>query len=191
MAREAALAARDEVARKRTLAAFEALVDEDLLVRLKGAGQPARDARYAQTAQNEVIADIAEHLAEKYASVPAGGLDKDVTELLAEAGYDGPEAIRKAPDEELLAIKGIGSAKLQEIRETTGPHAPVEEESQEESDNPPPVLAAALGRDLVELLHNAGYVDIAAVREASDDELLSIKGVGPARLTEIREALER
>lgn len=46
----------------------------------------------------------------------------------------------------------------------------------------------ALSGELRELLANAGYADDQAVREASDEDLLKIKGVGPAKLGEIRAA---
>lgn len=36
--------------------------------------------------------------------------------LLEEAGYGSPEAVRKASDEDLLAIEGIGPTRLAEIR---------------------------------------------------------------------------
>lgn len=45
-----------------------------------------------------------------------------------------------------------------------------------------------LSDDLAQLLANAGYADDQAVREASDGDLLKIKGVGPAKLEEIRAA---
>lgn len=121
MATESALAARNERNHNRTMAALEGLVqDEGLLERLKTAQQPHRDAAWQQAERNEVMADIAEHLLATYSSAPAGGLDKDVTKVLAGAGYEGPEAIREASDEDLLAIKGIGQKTLVEIREKVG-----------------------------------------------------------------------
>lgn len=44
-------------------------------------------------------------------------LDDDLAELLSGAGIDSPEKIRAASDDDLRAIKGIGPAKLREIRE--------------------------------------------------------------------------
>ena len=38
--------------------------------------------------------------------------DADLAQLLCDAGYTTPGAIRKASDKELLAVKGIGPAKL-------------------------------------------------------------------------------
>jgi len=118
LATETAIAARNERNQKRLMAALEGLVeDEGLIERLKAAQQPHRDAAYQQAERNEVMADIAEHLLHKYTEKPAGGLDGDVTRLLAEAGYENPESVRRASDEDLLKIKGIGPAKLGEIRE--------------------------------------------------------------------------
>lgn len=39
--------------------------------------------------------------------------------ILADAGFDTAEAIRQADDAELLALDGIGPARLQQIREAT------------------------------------------------------------------------
>lgn len=47
------------------------------------------------------------------------GLEPRIRDLLTDAGYVSDEAIRAASDDELLAIKGIGEASLQHIREAT------------------------------------------------------------------------
>ena len=119
MATASALAARDERNHRRTLAALEGLVkDEDLVERLKTTQLQHRDEAWQQSERNEVMADIAEHLLAEYTDSPVGGLDEDVTTMLSQAGYENPEQIREASDDDLLAIKGIGKAKLLEIRET-------------------------------------------------------------------------
>lgn len=54
-------------------------------------------------------------------------LPEDLTALLAEAGYETPAAVQSATDEELLAINGIGSARLATIRAAL-PHVPTGED---------------------------------------------------------------
>ena len=46
-------------------------------------------------------------------------LDKDIAETLVKAGYAMPAKIRKASDNELKAIKGIGQASVNSIRSAT------------------------------------------------------------------------
>lgn len=51
-------------------------------------------------------------------------------------------------------------------------------------------LRELLGEELCGLLLNAGYADAQAVRDASDEDLLAIKGVGTAKLEQIRAAID-
>jgi hypothetical protein len=44
-------------------------------------------------------------------------LDDDLVALLAQSGYNTPLSVRKASDDDLLSIKGIGAATLKKIRE--------------------------------------------------------------------------
>jgi hypothetical protein len=50
-------------------------------------------------------------------------------------------------------------------------------------------LEEKLGHKTAQLLHNAGYSDADSVKGASDEELLEIDGIGPARFRKIREDL--
>lgn len=47
-------------------------------------------------------------------------VDKDVTDLLIDAGFTTKEAVAAASDEELRAIKGIGPSTLNKIRTAVG-----------------------------------------------------------------------
>lgn len=47
-------------------------------------------------------------------------VDKDVTDLLIDAGFTTIEAVAAASDEELRAIKGIGPSTLNKIRTAVG-----------------------------------------------------------------------
>lgn len=46
--------------------------------------------------------------------------DPQTAKLLRDAGYPSPVSVASAADEDLLAINGIGPAKLQKIREVLG-----------------------------------------------------------------------
>lgn len=120
--KESARAARDEIAHNRCVAAMKALVGEDdpKVRELEDLRMRRLPPAVGSMMEREIMADILEALVAAHAPVPAAGLDEDVTRLLADAGYDSPQAIREASDEDLLAIKGIGKAKLQEIREAVG-----------------------------------------------------------------------
>lgn len=46
----------------------------------------------------------------------AADISPDVLSALAAAGYDTPEAIAAATDDELLAVEGVGTATLKKLR---------------------------------------------------------------------------
>lgn len=50
-------------------------------------------------------------------------------------------------------------------------------------------LDAMLGGDVAALLRNAGYETPEAVRDAADDDLRAVSGIGEGRLARIREAV--
>lgn len=47
------------------------------------------------------------------------GVDTSTMEALRGAGFDSPEAIRSANDDDLAAVKGVGPATLEKLREAT------------------------------------------------------------------------
>lgn len=85
------------------------------------AGNPERETIAVTTLQQQ-IADLQAQLAQLQLSQapqgapPTAELAPELVERLAVAGYDTPEAIAAASDEELLAIEGIGPATLKRIR---------------------------------------------------------------------------
>lgn len=125
--KESIRAAREEVAHNGLVEDLTAIAgitgegEEEVaeLEDLKARRMPA-DVR-AMT-QLEVLRRFASRLREHLAALkdPGDPLDEGTVKTLADAGYDSLEAIREAPDEDLLAIKGIGPAKLEEIREKVG-----------------------------------------------------------------------
>ena len=53
---------------------------------------------------------------------PLAGLElpEKATKALVKAGFDSPEKVQAASDEELLAVSGIGEATLAHLREARG-----------------------------------------------------------------------
>ena len=88
-------------------------------------GDPAREAAAVAALQQQVAAMQAQ-LDEAQAAQArraAGGqssieLAPDVAERLAAAGYDTPDKIAQATDEQLLAVDGIGQATVKRLRAT-------------------------------------------------------------------------
>lgn len=52
------------------------------------------------------------------------------------------------------------------------------------------VLDTTFGVDTASQLALAGFASVQAVRDASDDDLLAVEGIGPATLRKIRAALQ-
>ena len=122
--KESARAARDEIAHNRSVAALKALAGEDdpKVTELEDLRARRMPAAVGSMLEREIMADILEGLAERQAALkdPGDPLDESTVQTLTDAGYDSLEAVREASDEDLLAINGIGPAKLQEIREKVG-----------------------------------------------------------------------
>ncbi len=49
-----------------------------------------------------------------------GGLPPVVIDLLVDAGYETPDVVRSASDDDLLAVDGIGPFRLAQIRKALG-----------------------------------------------------------------------
>ncbi len=123
--KESVRAARDEIAHNRSVAALKQLAGENNekireLEELRAHNKPPTAT--GATLEREVMADILEGLAGQSSDsdYPSDPVDESTVQLLAGAGYDTLEKVREASDEDLLAIKGIGDAKLAEIREKVG-----------------------------------------------------------------------
>lgn len=118
--KEAARAAEHELAQNRLVAAFEALLgpDHEKVTELKDVRSRRMPLPVAAMEECKVMADIAEGLARDAAKDDP--LGESTVQVLADAGFDSIEAVREASDGDLLAIKGIGKAKLEEIREKVG-----------------------------------------------------------------------
>ena len=116
-------AAEHELAHNRCVAALEQLLGGD-----HGKIQELRDVRMrrmsppvAAMEEQKVMADILEDLVGASASgYPSEPLEESTVQLLSDAGYDTMEKVRRASDENLFAIKGVGEKTLAEIREKVG-----------------------------------------------------------------------
>jgi DNA-directed RNA polymerase alpha subunit len=116
-------AAEHEIAHNRCVTALEQLFGggHEKIRELRDVRMRRMSPAVAAMEEQKVMADILEDLASGQASqYPSDPVDESTVQLLSDAGYDSLEAIREGTDENLLAIKGIGPAKLAEIREKVG-----------------------------------------------------------------------
>lgn len=124
--KESVRAARDEIAHNRSVAALKQLAGEnnDKIKELENLRlHNVPPTIMGATLEREVMADVLEDLAggaSRASQYPKEPVDESTVQLLSDAGYDTLEKVREASDEDLLAIKGIGDAKLAEIREKVG-----------------------------------------------------------------------
>jgi|ERR1051325_642130 hypothetical protein len=90
--------------------------------RVEGAIARISGSLSVERVSGESTADFLERLADKVESQPPDSdLPEDfpMRELLAESGYASIEAVKAASDEDLLAIDGIGDARLKDIRKAS------------------------------------------------------------------------
>lgn len=124
------VAARDEVAHNGFVEEVEDLagileVEVPALDELRSARTTRMPEEVRAMRERELAVEILQTIKARVQDVmaapaseePAQGLDAEVTKILKDAGYDGPDEIRAASDEDLLAVKGIGPKKLDEIRQ--------------------------------------------------------------------------
>lgn len=100
--------------------ACAAVIEESLQKLEGGANEPVAELEYPDVPpegppEGEPEPDSAS--AESSTLEDIDGIGPDLAQKLWEAGYDSPDDLRSASDEELLAIDGLGNAKLKQIRE--------------------------------------------------------------------------
>lgn len=122
MASQKSLILREAAARQRLTSALET-------ARSNGANIPQpdyanRNVDVKRVQELEYFADVVEMLTATAPTADAAAADPlaDILteaqlEALAEAGFDSPESISAATDEELDAVQGIGPATVTKIRE--------------------------------------------------------------------------
>lgn len=124
--KESARAARHEMAQNRCVAALKALAGQDdpKIEELEGLRARRMPPAVSAMMEMQIMADVLEGLAPANTGAssdyPLSPLDQDLVDALVAAGYEKLDGIREASDEELLAVKGIGKAKLQDIRRAVG-----------------------------------------------------------------------
>lgn len=117
--KESIRAAEHELAHNRCVAALKDLAGEDSpkiqeLEDLKARRLPPAVAAMMEV---QIMADILESLTTPASlEYPLSPLDQDVADNLVAAGYEKLDAVRRASDEDLLAVKGIGPKTLKGIR---------------------------------------------------------------------------
>lgn len=122
-------------------------------------------------------------------------IDPNLPDVLRGAGIP-PTALhlRAASDDQLLAVPGVGDQTLERIRETLESMLPVPSEQASvivESYADFVTLLGEIDKGLAERMGESGFTLTAeAVNAATDEELLAIKGVGPATLGKLRDAVE-
>lgn len=80
------------------------------------AGAYHRDLRIRELYQLESLAELFQEIDAALSGPESSELPKEVVA----AGYDTPEKVRAATDEDLLAIDGVGKATVRKLREEFG-----------------------------------------------------------------------
>lgn len=150
--------------------------------------------------------------------IKALAVSEAIARRLVHAGYATVGELNRASDGELLAIRGFGALGLQKVREAiTAVHAEDEKlnpdsggrmlgkqlssltapngtgpgrTNRASSDFDAPLSALDLKDPLVRALRGGGFSTVGELNRASDDQLLSIRNFGVAKLRAVREALE-
>lgn len=93
-----------------------AVIEESLQKLEGGSNEPVAELEYPEVPP-EGPPEGEPEAAESSTLEDIDGIGPDLAEKLKEAGYHSPDDLRSASDEELLAIDGLGNAKLKQIRE--------------------------------------------------------------------------
>ncbi|MXR52560.1 50S ribosomal protein L32e [Halovenus sp. WSH3] len=133
-----------------------------------------------------------------------GGIDEEKAEALREAGYESPEHVAAASQEQLQNVEGISTAlaarlkaETDEVEVSAGVEADIEElepdedEEEAESDEDEPEIEeltdiSGVGDSKAASLEDAGYDTVDKVRGASQDELADVDGIGMALAARIK-----
>lgn len=95
-----------------------AIIEESLQKLEGGANEPAAELQYPDVPPEGPPEGEPEAApAESSSLEDIDGIGPDLAQKLKEAGYHSPDDLRNASDEELLAIDGLGNARLKQIRE--------------------------------------------------------------------------
>lgn len=135
----------------------------------------------------ELLEQIARNTATAGEPVTYGdlGLSSQQKRALNKIGIATMSDLRRADDQRLLSVEGIGEATVQQIREAlaaspgktpeAGPDAP-----------PAPIGTLHLPSQQEAALLKDGYTTVADLQQATDEQLLAVDGVGKRTLEYIR-----
>lgn len=135
-----------------------------------------------------------------------GGIDEEKAEALREAGYESPEHIAAASQDQLQDVEGISTAlaarlkaETDEVEVSVGVEAEIDElepeadEAEDESDDEADedeieelTDISGVGASKAEALEDAGFDTVDKIRGASQDELAETNGVGMALAARIK-----
>ena len=135
-----------------------------------------------------------------------GGVDEEKAEALREAGYETPEHVAAASQDQLQDVEGISTAlaarlkaETDEVEVSVGVEAEIEElepddagedEAEDEDDDEPEIEdltdISGVGDSKAGSLEDAGYGTVDKVRGASQDELAEVDGIGMALAARIK-----
>ena len=131
------------------------------------------------------------------------GVGASKADALRDAGYADIDDVRAATQEELADVEGIGNALAARIKADVGSLEVDETEAADDStpaddaEDPPAEPAyteltdiSGVGASKADALRDAGYDDIEAVQEASQDELADVEGIGNALAARIKADLD-
>lgn len=114
---------------------------------------------------------------------------------LSEAGYETLEDVRNATEDDLVEVSGIGPALAEQILADLKASAAPPEEEEVETDTSPDeepepgqelTDVSGVSEARAEALYDAGYETIDALREADQDDLVEVDGIGRALAARIK-----
>jgi large subunit ribosomal protein L32e len=136
-----------------------------------------------------------------------GGIDEEKAEALREAGYETPEHVAAASQDQLQDVEGISTAlaarlkaETDEVEVSVGVEAEIDElepedseaddEAEDDEDEEDEIEEltdiSGVGDSKAEALADAGFDTVDKVRGASQDELAEVNGVGMALAARIK-----
>jgi large subunit ribosomal protein L32e len=140
-----------------------------------------------------------------------GGVDADIAEALREAGYETPEHLAAATQDQLTDVEGVSTAlaarakaevdevdvsddveadidELAPEEEDAGADEAVDADSEDEVEDEFEELTdiSGVGQSKADALKDAGYETVDDIRVASQDDLASVEGVGMALAARIK-----
>jgi large subunit ribosomal protein L32e len=173
-------------------------VDEEEAFTEEDAAEETAEADEAEAETTDKLTDI-------------GGVDEETAEALREAGYETPEHLAAATQDQLTEVEGVSTAlaarakaEVDEVEVSDDVEADIEELAPEEGDDESESEASAadeaadedefeeltdisgVGQSKADALKDAGYETVDDIRVASQDDLAEVDGVGMALAARVK-----